>query len=235
MRNKLVFIVSMLAASAITPVVHASQYFNEQRVGVEAIQTNQDFKNGFGKKLFKKNPQNYSLFAGFKFSEYFGAEVGYEFQPKKTRDFVQLVAGDQIPGGILIGANAFNNITGISYKSRHPYLGLFGEHVTHLSKYKVRLQALVGASLSNVTAQYVRASDNLGVIPNGLRTYSKSKMVPMVKLSAIGEITHNVGVRVSLNYRNMSAFKMVSAQSNTAIIKMKDSYGIGLGLTYLFS
>ncbi len=235
MRNKLAFLVGVLTASSIVPAAHAKQYFNEPYVGVEIIQTNQNFKTGYGKKLFKKNPQNYALFAGFKFSEHFGTEFGYAFQPKKTRGFEQLVAGDQIPGGIPIEGDAFNNFTNISYKSSNPYLGLFGEYVTHISKCKVRLQAILGASMSRVNAQYVRASDNLGAIPNGLRTYSKSKLIPMVKLAAIGEMTNNVGVRVSLNYSNMSAFKIVSAQNSSAIIKMKDSYGVGLGLTYLFN
>lgn len=230
MKNKLI---GVIALSAIAASAQAASFADAPYVGVEAIQTNQDFKNGFGKKVFKKNPMDYSVFGGFKFHKQFGVEAGYEFQPNKNNRPL-LGAGDRIPGA----PSALTSAARVesAYQTRHTYLGLFGEHKV---AQRLKLQGLIAFSVSHVKAR-------TGVLTSGGATltlaqyasfvakYSKTKVVPMAKVSATYMVTDHVGLRASATYRNMSAFKIKAASENAQEIRLKDSWGAGLGVTYNF-
>lgn len=224
---------AIAALCGLAPAAFAgSQYFRAPYVGVEVIQTNQDYKSGFGKDVFKKNPQYYNIFAGFKFSCHFGAEAGYDFQPRRNK-VTTLGPGQSTPGGAVI-ASGDSVGTNANIKGEHPYLGLFGEIDQSYSWVrKMKYQALIAASFSHISANETITSVN-GSPTNTFTSYSKSRVVPMVKLSATGSMTDHLGLRVSLNYLNLSEFKIRADQGGTAQIKLKDSWGIGVGLTYSF-
>lgn len=59
----------------------------DNNIGIEIIQTNQDYKPNFGSKVYK-NPTDYSVFTGLKFAEKFGVEAGCEFQPNKKNTLI---------------------------------------------------------------------------------------------------------------------------------------------------
>ena len=238
MKKGSIYTASIIALAALAPsMAMASKYFNHAYVGVEVIQTNQNFKSAYGDGVFKKNPQNYSVFAGFNFARNFGLEAGYEFQPNRSKD-TTLVPGDYVPSangtGVVVAGQ--NILSQSGYKIYDPYLGLF----VNASHKRFEYKALVGAVFSHVSAQYTLNVYNSGVYapPTIFRSYSRSKVVPMVKLMTTGFVTPNFGIRVSLQYINMSQFKITSDQlsgTGTApVIKMKDPYGIGLGLVYRF-
>lgn len=235
-RNKLV---GAAVVCAVTPAVYASGVWVDQPyVGIEVIQTNQNYKNG-ASNIYKKNTQDYSVFAGSKFWRWLGAEVGYEFQPNRNKD-AHIVAGQQTINGTTLTTGEFLNYQS-AIQTRHPYLGLFAEYDACMSGFgKVKLQGLVGASVSHVKARDALLSDEFGVLSQAdynasIHTYSKTKVVPMVKLIATFMVSNHVGVRVSANYRNMGSFTAHAEQAgSTAQLKFKDTYGIGLGLTYNF-
>lgn len=216
-----------------TIALAGGSFFNAPYVGVEIIQTNQNFKNTYGKGVFKKNPQDYNIFAGFKFSKYFGSELGYEFQPKRNKD-ATLTGGDgYIAGYTIPNGDVFTNSSNV--KGYHPYLGLFVEapQASWVGG-KVKFQALIAASFSEIKGKSIRLTQNGD--PDYIEsTYSKSRIVPMVKLSATNNFNEHFGLRLSLNYRNLSQFKIFSQEDTTkGEIRLKDTYGIGLGLVYAF-
>jgi len=215
-----------------TPLAFAGEGFiRSPYVGVEIIQTNQDFKNTYGKGIFNKNPQDYNFFAGFKFSKYFGSEIGYDFQPKRNKN-ATLTQGNGYVNGLTIDPGD-TITTSSSVKGYHPYLGLFGEICQSWSLGNVKFQALIAASFSQIKANYTLVSENGTNTNLPPYNYSKSRIIPMVKLSATNNFTKNFGLRLSLNYRNTSQFKILS-QQNDGEIRLKDTYGIGLGLVYSF-
>ena len=60
---------------------------------------------------------------------------------------------------------------------------------------------------------------------------SGSKVIPVIKISATNAITNNFGIRVSIDYHNFASIKIQNVDN---IVKLKDTFGIGLGLTYSF-
>ncbi|HSX20104.1 MAG TPA: outer membrane beta-barrel protein [Gammaproteobacteria bacterium] len=210
-----------------------SPYFRAPYVGAEIIQTNQNYKYGFGKDVFVKNPQEYNFFAGFRFSDYFGLEGGYEFQPRRSKN-VTLVAGQVPPGGDVIEQGSSFSLTS-QIKGYHPYLGVFAELDQCAPRIgKIKYQALVAAAFSTITAlDSVYAVDGTPLTPR-VATYHKYRTGVLVKLAAGHTFRNHIGARVSVQYRNDSIFQIHSEQPGTAEIKLKDTWGVGLGLTYSF-
>lgn len=216
----------IVLSTVASPVVFADSYFNRPYLGVEIIQTNQDFKTAYGKDVFKKNPQDYSLFAGFSFSKYFGVEGGYEFQPKRSKN-VNLGPGAYVPsanGDVQL--SSVETITGTSsYKSTSPYVGLFAEYMFWK---KSSIKGLIGASFTHVNAEYTLTNLVNGANPlTFFRSYSETKVIPIAKIIAATQVSNHFGVRLSVQYQNMSSFKITAdqtaANSSKPLIKMKDS------------
>lgn len=235
LNNKLIQgLVGVTVLSALAPAAFASHWFKCPYLGIEVIQTNQNYKANFGEYVFKKNPQDYSVYAGFNINRYFGVEGGYEFQPKRNRT-ATLTAGQSMPGGTILTAGDADTVNS-SIQGTHPYLGLFlqADQKFHNSWVSViKWQALVAASFSHVwgSAQ-VTAIDGIPFAGTNF-TYSKSKIVAMAKVGATTYFTPHVGLRISVDYRNLSQIQM-PANTGTGLAKLKDTWGVGLGLTYLF-
>jgi len=230
--KKMKQLVGTIAVLAVAPSAFAAKHMHSGYVGVDVTQTNQSFKAGVGKDIFKKNAQEYGIFGGFKFAKHFGVEAGWEQQAKKKRSATNTVATLDEFNITQPGSFSYNS----EVKGRHPYLGLFGE-----CKHKSwSFQAMFGASFSKVKVKLTSLSTT-GTVPTMLTagnvvTGSKSRVVPMVKLSAMHNFTKNFGVRVSGMYRNTSGVKIRLDQDTTGNVrlKMKDTFGIGLGLVYSF-
>lgn len=223
----------ILLAMSPLPAIASMPYFTAPYAGVEAIQTNQNYKTGFGKDIFKKNPQDYNIFAGFNFTKHFGIEAGYEFQPKRSKN-TTLVAGQaSLSNEFLVGSDTETYTSNI--RGYHPYLGLFAELEQCYPWFgKIKYQALVGASFSTIKAQATNiAFDGVPIDPF-VSTFSKYKTVFLAKLMIGHNFTDHFGLRISGQYRNLSTFKINSSGTSTAILKLKDTWGVGIGLTYYF-
>jgi hypothetical protein len=180
--------------------------------------------------LFNKNPQNYSIFGGFNFYKALGLEVGYEFQPRRSKGSTSLGTGSVIAGGAATTAPVvFNSFI----ENQDPYFGLFADMNKKVGSGKMNFKALLGLSVSTVKANYTITND-AGVAVNVPRDFKKTKAVFMAKLMSSYIFCNNVGIRLSLNYRNMGSFKINAEQAAARQIQLKDMFGIGLGLTYSF-
>lgn len=228
-------LVGVIAISAVAPAAFAHMdHFNEPYIGVEVTQTNQSFKKGHGKDQFKKNPLDASAFVGFKFTQHFGVEAGWDQQFKKSKNEAytqseEIEDEDGVP----------EVFAGTSYpkwevKGTHPYLGVFGEYKYHAW----RFQALLGASFSKIKTKYT-VTRTTGIVPPDMSlgttfSASKSKVVPMVKLAAMYKFTENFGARLSASYRNTSKIKFNVTDGNDDLVKLRDTFGLGLGVVYTF-
>jgi len=235
-KSMLKYMVSTIAVVSFSSTVQAEHHFHTPYIGIEAIQTNQNFAVDYGKNIFYKNPQNYGVLAGIKFYQGLGVEVGYEFQPKQTQDYT-VFAGQQEPGGSPLIGNESEAGTA-AYKAKHPYIGLTAEYRSdfNVGKGKLKLQALIGASATRVTAYNTRlVVDGTIQVPPDVHTYSRRRLVPMARVAAYCNLTSDLIFGLSVHYRNMSKFKIISAQVEpTYTIKMKDAIGIGAAFIYQF-
>lgn len=234
MINKLV---GVAVICAVTPAVYAKGFgVDNPYLGIEVIQTNQNYKNGFGQNIYTKNVQDYSVFGGLKFWRCLGLEVGYEFQPNRNKT-ATIGAGGTAMGG---STTAVPLTYQTSIQMHHPYIGLFAECDTCMYTLgKVKLQGLVGVSATHVKAQdAITAISGVPVTQSvynaSLNTYSKTQGLFMAKLMATFMMTDHVGLRVSGLYRNTSSLTVNAQQGGTPAIKFKDTWGVGLGLTYNF-
>lgn len=203
-----------------------SNFFDAPYFGVEAIQTNQNYKSGYGKDVFKKNTMNYSIFAGSKFYKFLGIEAGYEVQPTATKTTL-LVEGQSFPGNPPLAAGS-RDLSNSTVSGTYPYIGIFAELDKQLPVFrKVKFQIIAGASFANIKASYSAFILDDPILAD-YTEYSKSKVIPTIKLTATSCITTNFGLRVSVNYHNLSSINIDDD------VKFKNSYGIGLGLIYAF-
>lgn len=234
-------IIGVIAACALSPLAHANLAINTQSsfIGIEAIQTNQDYETGFGKKVFTKNVQNYGVYGGLKFHKHFGVEVGYEIQPNRKKQPL-LTGGDYIPGSTTAVPAGGSRLLESSIQTRHTYFGLFGEKMCHLAQHQaITFQGMLGLSASHVKARFalLKVNGSQVTVANylaSISTFSKTKVVPMVKVSAIYMPMHKVGIRLSAAYRATSKIKSESKEGGTPEIRFKDTFSLGLGASYYF-
>lgn len=220
----------LLCLAANTVSAH-NVFFDSPYVGVEAIQTNLNYKQGYGKGVYHTSPQDYNVFVGFKVNRCMGLgiEGGYEYQPARSKN-VTLSDGDYPPGMAVITSPNSEHMNS-KIKGEHPYLGVFLEADQRmLPSNKLKLQFLVGASYSHINARDTVTSIN-GTPANVVNNYSQYKFIPMAKIMIGHNITDNLGARLSLNYHNFTRFKINSMDGNGQI-KLRDTLGVGLGLTY---
>lgn len=224
---KLSRVLATLIVCAITSNAFADLCFHAPYIAVDATQTNQDFRNGYGEGIFYKNPQYYGVFGGFKFVKNFGIEAGYEFQPSRDESYT-------IEPGTTFGSLAPTTgefiVTQSSMKFKAPYVGLFGEYQFPGLK-ALRLQGLIGASISHLDANVSLLADESGPItPAVVRTYSKTKTVVMAKLTGAYNFTKHLGLGVSIKYVNLRSLEAYPEQPSNALIKLNDMFGVGLAL-----
>ena len=204
-------------------------------VGFELIQTNQNYKEGYGKGLFYKDQVNYNVFGGLRFARWLGLEAGYEASSKKGSQ-VRLEAGDRFPGNVLLDPGEFA-IMESTIQVTHPYAGIFATCGWRC----ISMQAMIGASVSHLKARYASLATETGNLTTDqynstVRTFSKTKVLPMAKISGLYKFNNNFALRANFNYRNTSLMKTKAQQgSGVAEIKMKDTIGVGLGVLFTFN
>lgn len=206
---------------------------NEPYLGLELLQTNMDFKTGYGKGVFYKKPVDWNVFGGFKFSRNFGLEGGYESTPKKGRQ-ARLESSQMLPGGVSQSPGEFTSMES-SVRVSHPYAGFFGQCNWRC----MAIQALVGASITHLKARTAILDTETGTLnqaayDNSVRTYSKTKIVPMFKLAGVYNFNNCFAARVSFLYRNTGSISAVAKQSGADTIKLRNTVGVGMAFIYYF-
>lgn len=212
----------------------ADQMCSSFYVGADLAKSNLKFKNGYGANIFAKNPTEGSLFLGTKFTEHFGVEAGYTEQFKKKRT-ATIGAGDNLPGQPQQTAGQFL-ITTSDIKGHHPYIGIsINQTFTNNDAYSVA--ALIGVSISKIIAEFKVTTSDFGALTpaeviNNTSSFSKTKAVPMIKLSAARSFNKSVSAHIFGVWKNLSKIKMQAKQFQTVNIRLKDGYSLGLGLTF---
>jgi hypothetical protein len=223
----------MLMVSQNVLAVPNSLYF-----GIEALKYRQSAKKHFGENVFGKNPVGLNIFVGFKLLDHCGLEVGYEFD--KTKKETSRISTTEpltsvTPPIAVSSIIPWREITS-KINTKHHYIGVVA-HNTFWQE--IHLSVLAGLSLSKVDAMHILQDDATPGLPTpqtilaSHRHFSKTKLVPMVKVAASKDFLNNFGIRTSATWRQLSMFK-IHAESSKNQLKMKDSYSAGFGLYYKF-
>lgn len=219
------FVVAM-AATSYSHAHGAHHHGNGTYVGLDAVYNWMGFKQDYGQNIFKKQAPGLNVFVGHMFHQNFGAELGFEWDKKVKKD-------------VTIGANNIilgqNNGTGQSLsfrtkvKQSHPYLGLVAK--TSIIGDHCFVSLMLGASLSNMKLEAVNYAIG-NAVANSIKTFSKTKLIPVVKVSFEHKFTHQVGMRVLAAWKNTSQFKLKAKENSASEAKLKDAFSVGLGVMY---
>lgn len=228
-------LLGLLCIAAFTQKIYAAEFFRDPYIGIQAMQTDQKFENSYkARELFHKNPQDYALMAGFKFNSNFGVELGFGIQPKKTKQHFFLPG--QVDSSYFVVTDRQTISVESSYITKYSYLGFFADYVTHINMGagKLKAEAMIGLAPTKVTATSKINDTNRFVVATTItkKNYSKKGLVPILRLSALADLTPRLSCGVFLHYKKMSKFEFISQESvpETYTIKMKNALGVGLSL-----
>ena len=194
-------------------------------LGADVVYSKTGFKGDYGSNIFAKSAPGINIFVGHMFNDNFGAEVGFEIEKKQKKsgnaNWGTYVAGWEVPDPLKCSFKS-------ELKQRHPYLGLVG-NVNINNDFFV--QGLLGISVSNIDAKYTLVDSDYGF--TDAPTFSKTKPVAMARLSVGYKLTDKFDVRAYTTWRNTSNIKIKSPDTQYGnLIKLKDTFNVGLGVVY---
>lgn len=225
-------VAAILTASSFSSIAHANVNTGTGNyVGIDAVYSSMKFKKDYGDNIFsKKMIPGINIFAGHMVNETFGAEIGYEVAKKMKR--TETVNAGATVAGIFIdptGARFMSYNT--FFKQHHAYLGAVAKKAIFNDNTLIGL--MLGVSVSHIQARYNVFADNFGP-RNDTRTFSKTKPISLVRASIEYKFTDKLGLRGLATWKNTSQFKIKSEEnsSSNAEIKLKDTFNLGLGISY---
>lgn len=222
---------AFVVALSATSYSHAhGNVAGESYVGLDAVYNFMGFKSGYGDNMFKKSAPGLNLFVGHMFHENFGAEAGFEYDKKMKRS-VTLNPGDLAAGIAVLGiagAVSFDS----TLKQNHPYIGLVGKYNVFDNTF---ISLMVGGSLSHINAKHVvTGTAQSSSITGTTRTYSKNRLIPLIRATIEHKFTDRFGLRALVGWKNTSSIKMSSKETGQQTLKLKDSFNIGVGGLFYF-
>ncbi|PCI37597.1 MAG: hypothetical protein COB50_03565 [Thiotrichales bacterium] len=226
--NLLINSVAAATASTITPYL-----------GFDVANRYMPFQERFGKKLFSKNSQAGTIFAGIMFNEYLGVEIGFTQSKKKTA-VARLDAGDYIPGTLIQlepadDENSEDNPASFSEYNVSNKIQSWNANISlHLPLSKnmhTKLFVAAGFTALKVTASLHEFKDQNGA-ENVTDYFKDSAIVPSIKVGISHKITNNIGIRFFAEAIESSNLSMHKNNLPYDTVKIRPdnavSYGIGL-------
>lgn len=239
--SKVLFIASLLKAtvSQAAPLVNDFAPF----VGLSVGNYKVFFEPGYGNKIFRKDAVFYNIYAGIKFNECIGLEIGHQHdnQRKKLKD------SNHYPGNVPFHRPE----NGVYFKTylniKHTYLGITFDYLLFNN---LSIGTLTGLSISTLSASHsIYKIDEVYIDPNMAhplilqRHYKKTKLVTTHSIRMKYKISESIGFRIGVNYFRLSRIGINSKENGrlrpgfdavpNARIKVKTpmSYSIGLNIT----
>lgn len=217
-------------------------------VGIDQQVRHIQFDSGFGDNLFHKNYLQSNLFAGIKFNEFFGVEVGYEWTYRRTRSARvpegEILLGQLVPRGL--------NDTVNSFKIEGFHISLLGDfqvpkhdklHFTvrvGLARLKSNLIFRpIGVSGIEVDEDgdefpFAQINSDAEIAENSL-SFTSKKVVLRVGAGIQYNLTQHVTIRGTIDWENTAKFdQLVAIKSSPLRAGLKNSINYGIGLSWLF-
>lgn len=195
--------------------------------GTELVLTKNKFQNNYGGNIYssKFNP-GINLFLGHMFNDHFGVELGAGIN-KNLAKTAKVDRGEFLYGLLNSGYPwlSFNN----TLKQKDVYLAVVAKTKVTEKNY---VSLTLGGSMSNIKNKAYNFSQPAGSIPNLEFNYSKTKLIPMIKANLEHKINDNFSAKLSASWKNTSKFKIKAKESLSSEIRLKDTFGLGIGLAY---
>ena len=215
--------------------VLANEHSNHT-VGIDLLKTNFSFVKGYGKGVFGKNLNQFSLFGQYNLRNNLFLEYGYGYMTSKRKNDLQ--AGEFYPGDTadpLPYMYKFNS----KITQQFSYLGMgWNYNIPKLSNTYISLLAgLAGLSVVRVNGWFeVPGTQLTPVAPaqrvaNSRRSFSKTMPSVILKAAVNHKFTDHWGIRLSGVWQKLDHFKLNSKPIG-AEIRLKNCTSVGLGMFY---
>ncbi len=231
--------VGILAGVFAAPTAFADELFRPY-VGVGAQVLKLELEKAYGGPLFNKGViPGSTVFAGVRFGDFLGAELGYNYFSRKRE--AMLGINDIFPGTGQPLGNFGPDWT--RYRTRvlikDVNLGVTGylplETIGCMFS-KTEVFGTVGVSRASVKMhlQVLALSD--GSTPSGaIDTFTKKKTIPLARVGLQQNITENINLSLFSEWKHLSGFKMKTQRAGSLLeLRLKDSVSYGLRLGYIF-
>lgn len=222
-------VISIVSNLALANVLNDWNFCLSPYLGIDAQLRSTGYETGFGDNLYSKSFPQCNFFAGLKFCDYLGVELGYETTKKQNRT-VDLPVGSNILGREVVFASSWS--TSVQLKGWN--INLIGFLPVHDS-YPVSFFGTVGMALlkGNVNAIMTQAFDMPMFV-----SLNASQTRPVLRLTTGIQymFLEYFGFRGSICWENTSRlgnFKEPFA-TERVIAKFNNSLNYGLGLFLQF-
>jgi len=228
--------VAILSATAYSQVAQAAAgttaSTSSTYIGADAVYGKMKFREHYGDNIFsKKWIPGVNLFVGHMFNENWGAEIGYEVDKKMKR--TETVKAGNTVAGIYMDPGLFTYRSyNTSFKQHHAYLGAIAKKRILDNNF---ISLMLGVSLSHIQARYNIFADSIpGAPPNVTRTFSKTKPIPVIRVSLEHKFNDKFGLKALATWRKTSKFKIKSEErpDTDAQVKLKNTINLGIGVNY---
>ncbi|MDB6097066.1 MAG: hypothetical protein JWM09_1344 [Francisellaceae bacterium] len=229
LNSKLKTLTLPLALAAVTgPAFAMDDFFSSSYVGVDAQIRSTSYKAGYGDNIMKKTAPQGNVFAGFKFHENFGLEVGYQFAKGKNK-FTSIAVGG-IVNGIAVGSPG---VTSSEFQTKAKYNGFnlnLNAYIPLDKEYNLDFVGYVGLEHLKVNIDRINVTINNRIPYGNLQNFKKTKTVARAGLGIQKTFDENWGLRALVGWENTSKFKLIPAAKPLTYASLKDtvSYGIGI-------
>lgn len=226
--KKVSSILTIATLAAFTNISFANAY-----VGINAIYNKTGLKKDYGGNfLSTKAAPGLNMLVGYMFNKHFGTELGFEIDKTMKRTATNnantLLAGRPI--GPLLGSVT----TSSNFKQNNFYLGILGKYEINNNLFT---SLMIGGALSKFTMNYTIISNgnNIAGVNGTNRNFSKTKLIPLIKANLGYKITNNIYFNASASWRNTYNITIKAKEPGSeSIIKLKNTFNIGLGAIFLF-
>lgn len=214
-------------------------------VGVDAQVRHIGFKRNFGDNVFKKNYAQGNFYAGLKFIDYLGVEVGYEQAIKKNGRTANpsgaVELGTTIPS---VAGTTLYIYSQNSFQMHGPHASIIGFLPFCINDQKFALIGSVGAVSLRTKLVHQPTEFNTGILTSAEReefraVFRKRKTVLRAMVGLQHMMTDHAGIRASVGFEKTSKFTILNPVTRNTFnlnlrTKLKDSFNYGFGIFWQF-
>lgn len=198
------------------------------------------YKQGYGQGFFPNDAAIFEMYTGRQRCNRFGFEFGFTASTHNNQ-YVRLNPGDKYPGSS-VPLNPGTYQVWDAHINTETFYGGINRYYGFNSTESFRAFVFAGVAWANVNAYVDFIDDDLPGFPSSLdvsnayRSFSKSALIPMLKLGLEYDFAENFGCRLNYtwtNYATMSGIKSEQYPNRSSEVKLGNANAIYLGVYFI--
>ncbi len=216
---KIITVIFLLFSASAWATLGSQSY-----AGIDLQQRQIIFGKNYGKEAFAKRGFQNNVYVGYRLSDFFGLEVGYQSSQKELKTTVmtdsQYILGQWFaPDPFGVDNNFIAAETTV--RMQGPHLNVIG--FMPIYKDKTELIASAGITSLTVKLQYRQLNALIDSVPEGGYTaadiakttniFSSKRIIPRLMMGVQHRFMESIGVRATLGYELTGRFKQMASKN----------------------